>query len=215
MEPDDVVITDIGGQDLDIFLHGPQSAHKNSIVNTLTHTSIPIQPCTLLRKRRKKKETKNKNKMLNSPNIMLSFTGPLPVQCGAGRRQGRMAPALWECSTVEVFFPRTVLTENICRCVQPVLQHFLTTIPILTASTITFSWIASTAHQADSWWLGHVEPDDVIIADIGGQALNIFLHGPQSAHKNGIVKTNIRSHMHSHSPMHTAKAKKEQTPQLT
>ena len=56
---------------------------------------------------------------------------------------------------------------------------------------------------------------DVVIADITGQAMDIFLHGPDSAHKNGIVKTNIRSHMHSHSPMHTAKAKKEQTPQLT
>ena len=149
VEPDDVVITDIGGQARDIFLHGPQSAHKNSIVNTFTHTSIPIHRCTLL-KNRIKKEKKNKNKMLNSPNIMLSFTGPLPVQCGGGRRPGRMAPAPRECPTVEVFLPRTVLTENICRCVQRVLQHFPTTIPILTASTITFSWIASTPHQADS-----------------------------------------------------------------
>ena len=41
MEPDDVVITDIGGQALDIFLHGPQSSHKKSIVNTFTHTFIP------------------------------------------------------------------------------------------------------------------------------------------------------------------------------
>ena len=62
-------------------------------------------------------------------------------------------------------------------------MHFLTT------STITFSCLASAAHQADSWWLGHVEPNDVIIADIGGQALDIFLHGPESAHKNGILKT--------------------------
>ena len=49
--------------------------------------------------------------------------------------------------------------------------------------------MASAAPQADSWWLGHVEPNDVIIADIGGQALDIFLHGPESAHKNGIVNT--------------------------
>ena len=49
--------------------------------------------------------------------------------------------------------------------------------------------MASAARQADYWSLGHVEPDDVIIADIGGQALDIFLHGPESAHKNGIVKT--------------------------
>ena len=51
------------------------------------------------------------------------------------------------------------------------------------------SCLASAAPQADSWWLGHVEPDDVVIADIGGQALDIFLHGPESAHQNGIVKT--------------------------
>ena len=61
--------------------------------------------------------------------------------------------------------------------------------PFLTASTITLSSMASRAPQADSWWLGHVEPDDVVIADIAGQALDIFLHGPESAHKNGIVKT--------------------------
>ena len=59
----------------------------------------------------------------------------------------------------------------------------------LTTPTITFPCLASAAHQADSWWLGHVEPDDVVIADIAGQALDIFLHGPESAHKNGILKT--------------------------
>ena len=61
--------------------------------------------------------------------------------------------------------------------------------PFLTVSTITFSSMASTAPQADSWVLGHVEPDDVVIADIAGQALDIFLHGPESALKNGILKT--------------------------
>ena len=50
MEPDDVVIADIAGQALDIFLHGPESAHKNGIVKTFTHTSIAIHPCTLLKK---------------------------------------------------------------------------------------------------------------------------------------------------------------------
>ena len=50
--------------------------------------------------------------------------------------------------------------------------------PFLTASRITLSWMASTAPQADSWWLEHVEPDDVVIADIAGQALDIFLDGP-------------------------------------
>ena len=62
-------------------------------------------------------------------------------------------------------------------------------IPFLTVSIISYSWMASTAPQADSWWPGHVEPHDVVIADIAGQALDIFLHGPESAHKNGIAKT--------------------------
>ena len=47
METDDVVIADIGGQALDIFLHGPESAHKNGILKTFSHTSFPIQPRTL------------------------------------------------------------------------------------------------------------------------------------------------------------------------
>ena len=42
MEPDDVVIADIGGQALDIFLHGPECAHKSGIVKTFTHISISI-----------------------------------------------------------------------------------------------------------------------------------------------------------------------------
>ena len=54
---DDVVIADIGGQALDILLHGPESAHKNGIVKTFIHTSIPIHtPCTLLKKKKKKKK---------------------------------------------------------------------------------------------------------------------------------------------------------------
>ena len=59
----------------------------------------------------------------------------------------------------------------------------------LTTSTITLSCLATAARQADSWWLGHVKSDDVVIADIGGQALDIFLHGQESAHKSWIVKT--------------------------
>jgi len=88
--------------------------------------------------------------------------------------------------------PRTVLTENICRCVQQILQHWPVAMPFLTTSTITLSCLASAAPQADSLWLGHLVPD-VVFADTGGHALDIFLHGPESAHKNGIVKTNIRS----------------------
>ena len=121
--------------------------------------------------------------------MMPFFTGPLPVQCGGGQRPGNLADATQDWSTSEHFSPRTVLTKNICRCVHHILQHFPTTMPFLTVSAITYSWMASTAPQADSWWLGHVEPDDVVIADIAGQALEIFLHGPESAHKNGFRKT--------------------------
>ena len=52
--------------------------------------------------------------------------------------------------------------------------------------------------------------DDVVIMDIADQALDIFLHCPESAHKNGIVKT--FTHMPflttstiTHPPMHTPK----------
>ena len=136
-----------------------------------------------------KKKKHQKQQPLNSPNMMPFFTGPLPVQCGGGQRPGNLADATQDWSTSEHFSPRTVLTKNICRCVHHILQHFPTTMPFLTVSAITYSWMASTAPQADSWWFGHVEPDDVVIADIAGQALDIFLHGPESAHKNGFRKT--------------------------
>ena len=120
---------------------------------------------------------------------MPSFNCPLPVQCGGGRLSASLAPAPQDFSTSEAFSPRTVLTENICRCVQRIRQHFPTTVSFLTTPKITLSCLASAAHQADSCWLGHVEPDDVVIADIGGQALDISLHGQESAHKNGILQT--------------------------
>ena len=164
---DDVVIADIGGQALDILLHGPESAHKNSIVKTFIHTSIPIHtPCTLIKKKKKKNE--KEKKALNLPNMMPSFTGPLPVHRGDGRRSGGLALASQDCFTSEAFSPRTVLTENICRCVQQTLQHFTTKMPFLTTSRIRFSCLASVAPQADSFWLGHLVTDDVVIADIGG-----------------------------------------------
>ena len=88
MEPDDVVIADIAGQALDIFLHGPESAHKNGIVKTFTHISIPMHAT-----QKKKKKKKKKRKMLNSPKMMPSFTGPLFVQCAGWRLSGSLAPA--------------------------------------------------------------------------------------------------------------------------
>ena len=53
--------------------------------------------------------------------MMLSFTGPLPVHCGGGRRPGSLADAPQDCSTSEAFLPTTVLTENLSRCVQQIL----------------------------------------------------------------------------------------------
>ena len=77
VEPDDVVIADIARQALDIFLHGPESAHKNGIVKTFTHTSIPIHPCTLLKKRRRKKE--EKNGQLTKNDAFLYWSSSCPV----------------------------------------------------------------------------------------------------------------------------------------
>ena len=147
MEPDDVVIADIGGQALDIFLHGPESAHKNDIVKTFTQTSIPTHPCTL----RKQTNKQTNRKTLNSPNTTPSFTCPLPVQSGSGAPPGSLADALHDYSTSDAFQPRTVLTENICRCVQRKLQHLPTTMSFLITSTISLSCLASAAPQADSW----------------------------------------------------------------
>ena len=59
---------------------------------------------------------------------MTSFTGPLPVQCTGGRRPGSLADAPQDCSTSEAFSPRIVLTENICRRVEQVLEPSLATI---------------------------------------------------------------------------------------
>ena len=72
--------------------------------------------------------TKTKSKTLKSSNITPSFSCPLPFQCGGGLRPGSFADAPRDCSTSQDFSPRTVEgTENICRCVQHILQHFPTT----------------------------------------------------------------------------------------
>ena len=131
--------------------------------------------------------------------MMPSFACRLPVQRAGGRRSGSLVLASQDCSTSEAFSPKTLLIDNICRCVQQILQYVTTKMPFLTTSKITYSCLALVALQADSWWLGHVVPDNVVIADIGSQALDILLHGPESAHKNGIVKTFI----HTSIPLHT------------
>ena len=71
------------------------------------------------------------------------------------------------------------------------------------------SFLAWATPQADSWWLWYVVPDDVFIADIGGQALHIFPHSPETAQMTVIVKSFIHSHVHSHSPIHTLKTTSE------
>ena len=161
METDDVIIADIGGQALDIFLHGPESARKNGIVKTFTHTCIPIQSCTLLKKE-KKKEKKKKRQRERSKKKEEEENPQLTKHDASGYLSSSSSTWGWstarsfaeapqDCSTVEAFSPRTVLTENICRCVQQLLQHFQTTIAFLTTSTITFSCMAAAALQADSW----------------------------------------------------------------
>ena len=185
VEPDDVLIADIAGQALDIFLHGPESAHKNGFLKTFTHTSIPIHPCTLLKNKSKQKTiAKRSTYQTWCFRLLVLFLSSVLVgdDQEAWQRIFKTAPRRRSCRLGQYW-------QNICRCVQHILQHFPTTIPFLATFTIPLSCLASAAPQADSWWLGHVEPDDVVIADIAGQALDIFLHGPESAHKNGIVKT--------------------------
>ena len=140
MVPDDV-IADIAGQAIDILLHGPESAQKNDIVKTFTHTSIPIHPCTLLKQRAKSLTHQTSRLRL----LVLSC----PMWRWATARS--FADAHQDRSTSKAFSPRTVLTENIYRCVQRILQHFPTTMAFLTTSTITFSCLASAVLQADSW----------------------------------------------------------------
>ena len=115
-------------------------------IHSHIHSHTPMHTPKIKINKKKKKKT------LNSPNMMTSFTCSLPVQCFGGRRPGSLADAPQDCYTSEAFSPRTVLTENICGCVQNILQHFKTTMAFLTISTVTFSCLALAAPQADSWW---------------------------------------------------------------
>ena len=180
VEPDDVVIADIAGQALDIFLHGAVSARKNGMVKTFTHTSIPIHPCTLLKQRAK--PSTHQTSCL--PFLVLFLSSVVVGDGQEARHQLFMTAPRLRSFRLGQYWQKTI-----CRCVQQIFQHRPASGPFLTTSTITFSYLASAAPQADSWRLGHVEPDDVVIADIAGQALDIFLHGPESARKNGMVKT--------------------------
>ena len=97
---------------------------------------------------KKTKKNKNNAELAKYDAFLYWF---FPVQCGGGRRPRSLADATQDYSKSEDFSPRTVLTKNICRCVHHMLQHFPTTIPFLTVSPITYSWMASTPPQADSW----------------------------------------------------------------
>ena len=148
--------------------------------------------------------------MLNSPNMILSFTGPLPVHCAGGRRPGSLADAPHDCSTSEDFLPTTVLTENLCRYVQQILSDRMPTMPFLTTSTITLNflhgfssspgWLLVTrtrgawwCHYRGHWRSGsrHLSPRSRVCA--------------QEWHCK-----DIHSHIHSHTHMHTPKKREKE-----
>ena len=115
MEPDDVVNADIAGQALDIFLHGPESANKNGILKTFTHSSIPIRPCTLLKRNTHKQQ--QQNAQLTKHDAFIYWFSSYPVCWWASFR------IFGTCCTSEALSPKTVLTENSCESVQQILQH--------------------------------------------------------------------------------------------
>ena len=138
--------------------------HKNGIGTTFTHTSIPFQPCILL-KQRPKPSTHLRLLVFFLSNVVVSDgqeACQIPIRTALHRRQMYLNTA----STSEAFSPRTVLTENTCRCVQQII-HLQEIITFLTISTTT---------------------------------LAILLHGPESAHKNGIVKTFVQTSIPIHTP---------------
>ena len=114
MEPDDVVIADIAGQALDIFLHGPESAHKKGILKTVTHTCIPIHPYTFLKQGAKPSTHQTRRLCL----VVLLLSNVLVVD---GQEAWKM---LLRTDPRRRLSPRTVLTQTICRSVQHILQHF-------------------------------------------------------------------------------------------
>ena len=184
MVPDDV-IADIGGQALDISPGSrvyAQEWHRKDI-----HSHIHSHPVM--------RTPKTKSKTLNSPNMTPSFSNPLPVQCCGGLRPGSLVDAPQHCSTSEAFSPRTVLTENICRCVQEIIEHRPAIMPFLTTSTITHSCLAS-ARTRGAWWCRY-----------GGH----YRSGPRHLSPWSRVcarewhSKDIDSHIHSYPAIHTPK----------
>ena len=142
MEPDDVVNADIARQAPDIFLHGPESANKNGILKTFTHSSIPIRPCTLLKKNTHKQQ--QQNAQLTKHDAFSYWFSSYPVCWWATFR------IFGTCSTSEALSPKTVLTENSCESVQQILQHSLAGKKSSTHQTrcLFFDWSSS----CPMWW---------------------------------------------------------------
>ena len=140
-----------------------KSTHKHSILKTFTHTSIPIHTGKLLINRNKKtkktkklkKEEDKRHAQLTKHDAFVSRSSSCPMWWWAtARKLGRCCSGLFQVEGLLADASPTALTKNIWRRVQHILQHFSTTMPFLTVSTITYSGMASTAPQADSWWLG-------------------------------------------------------------
>ena len=137
LSPRTVLTENIGQSAQQILQHSP------AIMPFLTTCTLTDPPMHTLKATR--------SETLNSPNMTPSITCPLPVQCGGRRPPESLADALHDWSTSEVFSPRTVLTENICRCVQQIQKKWPGNNGFSNNSTITLSCLASAPPQADSW----------------------------------------------------------------
>ena len=180
----DVVFADIGGHALDIFLHGLWSAHKNGIVKTFTHTSIPIHPCTLLKNEKEKERAKRSTDQTWCLRLLVLFLSTVVLGDGQEARHLllRTAPRRTPSRLGQYW-------QNICRCVQQIfatspgnnpLSNNLHNNLFLPGFSSSPGWLLATRTRG-VWWCryrGHCRSD-----------LDIFLHGPESARKNGIVKT--------------------------
>ena len=136
----DVVIADVGDQALDIFLHGHVQSLRTRMASERHSLTHPF-PSTLLKQRAKP----STHRTLRLRLVVLFLSS---VVVGDGQEAWQML--ISTAPTSEDFSPRTVLTENICRCVQQI-EHRPAIMPFLTTSTITFSCLASAAPQTDSW----------------------------------------------------------------
>ena len=127
---------------------------------------------------------------------------------GVDGQDDGLADAPRDCSATEAFPPRTVLTENICRCV----QHILLTFPdnkglfnslhnnlFLPGFSSSPGWLLVTRTRG-AWWCryrGHCRS------------------GPRHLSPRSRVCAqewhckDIHSHIHSHTPMHTPKRREK------